>query len=348
MTNNIISGMTQFGFQSVTPYVSVGTWKNYAVTLRQITRQSCYVYLAVRLGKANSRLRKTLREAVKAAGMKRAVVNSVQANTVMSSFSFGRDGTLSELTAFLELLTAALRENGVGPANTCAVTGAPNPDSLCMLQRQSCYGYQPVCAAAVRKETYAVQEKVEENENNGSYLTGAVGAVLGAILGIGVNVLTILFLERIFSLLFALVPIGAMFGYKLFKGKTNKFSLLIVIVLSLLAVPVMIYLSTALSFVRELKAPFGDALRVTGEIFFTGAFLREILGDLLKMLVFMALGVVFAWGYMREQLNVNRLQGANVHLESLRPNPLFAPAAGAAAPEAEAPAEQNGEETEQR
>lgn len=337
MENEMISGMRQYGFQAVTPYVCVGTWKNYAVTLRRFTRQSYYVYLAVRLGKANSQLRKTLRAAVKAAGMKKAAVNSVQANTVMGSFSFGDSGSLAGLTAFLELLTNTLRENGVGPANTCAVTGAPNPDSLCMLQRQNCYGYQPVCASAVRRETSAVQERVEENENNGSYLTGTLGAVLGAILGIGVNVLTILFLERIFSLLFALVPIGAMFGYKLCKGKTNKYSLLIVIVLSVLAVPVMIYLSTALSFVRELKTPLGEALRVTGEIFFTGSFLREILGDLVKMLIFMALGVAFAWGYMREQLNVNRLEGANVHLESLRPNPLYAQAP--AAPEPEAPAE---------
>ena len=333
MENEIISGMTQYGFRNLNPYLCVGTWKNYAVTLRRFTRQSCYVNLAVRLGKADRQLRKTLREAVKSAGIKKGVVNNVQANTVMSTFTFDKTGRLADLTDFLGVLTDALRQNGVGPANTCAVTGAPNPDSLCMLQLQNCYGYQPVCAAAVRKEENVLREKVEENENNGSYLTGALGALLGALAGVAVNLLTILFLQRIFALLFALVPIFAMFGYKLFKGKTDKASLILVIVLSLAAVPVMEFLSTALFFVKDAGAPLKEALHITGDLFFAPEFLSESIPEMLKLLLFMALGVAFAWGYMREQLNVNRMKGSRLQTESLHPNPLYAPLPNTPTPE---------------
>ena len=60
MENPIFSAMTQYGFQTVDPYVCVGTWKTYAVTLRRFTAQSLSVNLAVRLGKPDKALRKTL------------------------------------------------------------------------------------------------------------------------------------------------------------------------------------------------------------------------------------------------------------------------------------------------
>ena len=82
MENPIFSAMTQYGFQTVDPYVCVGTWKTYAVTLRRFTAQSLSVNLAVRLGKPDKALRKTLRAAVKAAGLKKCAVNNVQANTI--------------------------------------------------------------------------------------------------------------------------------------------------------------------------------------------------------------------------------------------------------------------------
>lgn len=322
--NEIFAQLAQYNFTPINQNVCVGTWRNYAVTLQRFSGLSYYVYVAVRLQKAQLKpLKKALTAAVKASGVKKAGVNRVMLNFIHGFFNFDKTGDLRSFNTYMETLTAALMQNGVGPADTCAVTKAANPDSLCLIGDPNCFGYQPVCASAIRHNDYEVQAKAEENENNGSYLTGFLGALLGALVGIAVNLLSILFLQRIFALLFALVPICAMFGYKLFKGKTDKIAMVIVIVLSVLAVPVMEFLSIAFTFVKEYSAPVGEAISVTKDLFFDADVLKETLPEMGKFLLFMALGVFIAWSYMRNQLNSTKAQGAKLQLDSMRPNPNY-------------------------
>ncbi len=326
MMDAIYSKLAQIGFQGFDSGFCVGTWKNYAVTLRRYAGKTYYVNLAIRDGKLYKGLKKTLNGAIKAAGIKRSAVANVQPNTITATFSFtgGAENEVSEFTAYLDVLTAALQESGVGPADRCGISGAPQPDSLCLLLRNDCFGFQPVCASVLRQEEYARQEKVEENENNGSYLTGLLGALLGALVGVGVNLLTMVFLERIFALLFALVPVAAMYGYKLFKGKTNKASLIIVIVLSLIAVPVMELLTGAIALVQEYQIPFGMALSTAWELFREPEVLKQMLPEMLKLLLFMVLGFFISFSYLRGSLNSTQAGKVRLQLESLRPNPLYA------------------------
>jgi hypothetical protein len=320
--NEIFARLTQYYFEPVNQNFCVGTWRNYAIALQRFSGQAYYVYVAVRIQKSDVKpLRKVLKEAVKASGIKKAGVNRVMPNFIHGFFNFDKSGELQSFAAYMETLTAALMQNGVAPANTCAVTGAPNPDSLCLVGTPNCFGYQPVCAAAVRQTGYAAQEKAEDNENNGSYLTGLIGAVLGTLVGVAVNVLVMVFLQRIFAMLFALVPICAMFGYKLFKGKTDKVSMVIVIVLSVLAVPLMEFLNLGISLAKEYSVPISQAFEFTTEYFFDSEILKETLPEMGKMLLFMGLGVLIAWTYMRNQLNSTKTQSAQLQLNSMRPNP---------------------------
>ena len=280
--------------------------------------------MAIRIPARSKELKKSLKSALQARLGKRVAVANVMPNFFQGQLRFSHvENELPELTAFLDTVTGVLRENGVGPADTCAVTGASNPDSLCLLDRPGFVGFQPVCASAIRREDYEAQAKVEENENNGSYLTGFLGALLGALVGVGVNLLTIVFLQRIFSLLFALVPIFAMFGYKLFKGKTNKVSLVIVIVLSLLCVPLMEFLADSIQIAREYQAPFGEVAAEVAKVFFEAEVLAETGPEMLKLLLFMVLGLFLGYGYLRGQLNSTKAGSLRLQLESLRPNPNY-------------------------
>ena len=321
MENPIFAKLAPLGFTPVDQNNCVGTWKNYAVTLRRVNFAAYYVLLAIRIPAASKELKRSLKVAVKTNVGKKAAIANVQPNFVQGQINFGREDEAAALSVFLDTVTAVLRENGVGPANTCAVTGAANPDSLCLLDRPGFPGFQPVCATAVRQEGYAAQARVEENENNGSYLTGAIGALLGMLVGVGVNLLTLVFLHRFYVILFALVPVAAMFGYKLFKGKTDKISIVIVIVLSVIAVPLMEFLTLVFDVMREYSAPFGEVLSWASEAFFAPEFTKQTIPEMLKMLLFMALGVFVAWSFMAKQTNSVQARGAQILLDTMRPNP---------------------------
>lgn len=321
MENTLFQSMEQFDFAPVNQRLCVGTWKNYAVTLRQDGGRAFYVYVAVRVESGRSALRKRLRAAVKEAGIKYCTVNQVTKNLVQTYVGVGKDDAHSKLCGVLDVLTAALRQNGIGPANTCAITGAPNPDSLCLMQNRGCYGFQPVFASAVRQSDYETKAQTEENELNGSYLTGLLGAVLGMVAGMAVNLLLMVLAHKISVWLFALIPFCAMFGYKRMKGKTNWVAMLIVIVLSLIAVPLMEYIYLAVSVAKEYDAPLGEALKEVGRVFFQSKVLKETTPEMLEMLLFMALGVAVSWGYMRGNLNTAKAEGAKTQMETLRKNP---------------------------
>ena len=322
MANETFAQLSQFGFTPVNDAVCVGTWNNYAVELQRYSGRTYYTYLAIRIPKANKAVKKACNAAFKAAGLKRAAVMGVAPNFVQAAYTLEKgEGEVPGFRAFMDALTGTLAQNGIAPANTCAVTGADNPDSLCLVLNNKYMGYQPVVGAAVRQGDYDLQAKVEENENNGSYVTGFVGALIGALVAVALNVLAMVFTDRMYAILFALVPIFAMFGYKLFKGRTDKGSLIIILLLSLLAIPLMVYLTVVITIVREYGVPLGDAIRAAGEIVVNPEYLAEIRGTLLMMLLFMVLGLLFAWRFLRGQLNSTKVQTSKLQVETMRPNP---------------------------
>lgn len=317
----ILSALSSLGFDNTGVYY-YGTWKGYAVTLRRITAKSFFADLAVRLDKIPGGLRKALATAVKEKGLKLGGTEAITKTSITFSFSFGKnDDARTRLTERLDVMAAALRENGIPPADTCALSGAANPDSLCLVPRGSLYSFQPVSAAVIRQQSTQTREQVQENEVNGSYALGAIGALLGMLVGLIPNLLTIVFGERIFGVLFALVPICAMFGYKLFKGKMGKASIAIVIVLSLLGVVLIPYLELVIYLVKDAGFTLGQAFDIARLYMSQPEFLGEISGDLLQLLLFMVIGIVIAWRYISSQTNSGAVQNAEAQLATLRPNP---------------------------
>ncbi len=322
MSNKIFPQLAQFDFTPVSDTVCVGTWNNYAVELQSYNGSTYFVYLAIRISQTSNELKKSLNTAIKNAGVKGASVTQAAPYYLSATFTFRRgDQAIPGFRDFMDTLTAALSQNGVGPANTCALTGASDPDSLYLVGKKPYLGYQPVSSAAVRQNEYKLQSKMEENEANGSYLTGFLGAVIGMLLAVAVNVLVIVYLERIFALLFALVPIAAMYGYKLLNGKTNKAALVIVVLLSLLAIPLMEYLTGVIGVMRELPVSLGMALQITARVLFTPETLSEISGELGMMALFMILGLFIAWRLISGQLNSSQAAASRIQMETMRPNP---------------------------
>lgn len=319
----VLSAISQLGFESLGNFF-FGTWNGYAVTLRKISARIYYLDVAVRLPPDRRDLRKALAQRAKAAGLKLGGAEAVGDKRVSFTLGFSnKEASLPLLRERLDAATDALRALGIWPAASCAITGAPQPDSLCLVKVKGLLSYQPVLAAAVRESGAAAQEKAEENELNGSYALGVVGAVLGVLVGLIPNLLTIFFADMIYSLLFALVPICAMFGYKLFRGKMTGASIVIVILLSLLAVPLIPVLELVFYLVKERGFALGQAFSAIDLILRQPDVMGQLGGELVKLLAFMGLGIWVAWRFMSNQTNRSSLQNSEAQLASLRPNPAF-------------------------
>lgn len=323
MNNEIFAALAQYEFSPYNNALCVGTWNGYAVTLQQIRPRFYYVYLAIRLEKVPKDLKKTLKASLKQPGVKSAAaVERIMPNWARFQFVFGKNVDAAEyFSAQMNAVVSALRAAGVAPANTCAITGAANPDSLCVMTSQKYFGFQPVFASAVRQSGYEAQTKADENDANGSYLSGTVGAILGTLLGIAINLTTIVLVKRIYVVLFALIPIAAMVGYKLLKGKTNKFAVVVVFVLSFISVPLLEFLALSILAAKEYDLALGETMRSCAEHFFDAELLKDTGPEMLKFLLFMAVGLLISWGYVNNSLNSTQRQTTQAQLASVRPNP---------------------------
>ncbi|MBR6430706.1 MAG: hypothetical protein IKS27_05795 [Oscillospiraceae bacterium] len=318
--NEIFDALQPLGFETCGEFC-FGTWRGYAVALQKFTSRICYVHVAVRVDRPASFLRR-LRRATKVRGLKVGGTERAMKNEVLFSISFAKAEDIAALfSERMDVFIDALRENGIDPADTCALTGRTEPDSLCLTESNGSVSYQPVCAAAVREQTYQAQEQVRSNELSGNYVLGLVGAVLGMLVGLIPNLLTILFLEQIFGILFFLVPVAAMFGYKTLRGKMNAASVVIVILVSLLGVILIPYLEIVFYLVRDYKIAIGDALRATGGVLFTRETLSELRPRLLLLLLFMVLGILASLRLLKKGTNRSVISSSEIQLASLRPNP---------------------------
>lgn len=297
-----------------------GTWRGYAVSIWRSSGKRWFATAAVRIPNLSG-VRKTLKNAVKELGAKPGVVQQCTDTRAMFGFTLGgTEDTRQSIQSSLDLMAATLHKVGIAPADSCAVSGLPAPDSLCLVRtKDGAYSYQPVMASVIRSENAEVQKRTEENEADGSMVSGFVGAVLGMLVGVVLNLLTIIFLERVLALVFALVPLAAMFGYKLFKGKMNKGAIVIVLLLCLFAVLLMPYLELVYYVVHDYGTSLGEALPACVQLYVEN--FSELTGELAQLLLFMGLGVFIAWRSMFGQINSAQVRASQLQLDSLRPNP---------------------------
>ena len=303
------------GFETLNQ-MHLGTWQGYAVTI--YPNQSYYcIHFAVRTDKKDNRLRKALLSAVKERCPKRCASCLNLGSSIAFNMKFQRkESYQTQLTDYLNAMADALRQAGVQPALTCAHCGAQNPDSLCLVGT----AYQPVHASCVRNAKEDAVEKAQLNQESGSYLTGTLGAIVGTLVGLIPSVLTILFMERIYALLFALVPLAAMFGYRLCKGKRSKASIGIIIVLSIIGVLALQIIVATISVARDSSATFAETASWVVPYLLSGEGMSTLLtsGDTLVEFLFMVLGIFFAWKYIA-QTNEGSVAAANAVASTLRP-----------------------------
>ncbi|MGM9521890.1 MAG: hypothetical protein ACI3VB_05370 [Oscillospiraceae bacterium] len=185
----------------------------------------------------------------------------------------------------------ALKGCGVSCKNACAICGGANCDIAAFINGAA----RPAHSGCLDKLVGRAKESAEENERSGSYICGIVGALLGMLVGIIPSFLTIIFMERIFALLFALIPLCAYYGYKLFKGRMNKAVVTVSIVMSIVGIYVLQFAVVGYSLVADYYLTVGEMFSVMPVFLGDISVWAELTVDSIMDFVFVAIGVTMVW-----------------------------------------------------
>lgn len=224
----------------------------------------------------------------------------------------------------LAMLVAQARENGLALPAICPLCNAGGCDSFAYVRG----AFRPVHRNCVDTLVIANQTAVEKNELQGNYALGALGALLGALVGTIPSIVVIVFFDYILSLLCALVPICAYYGYKLFRGRMNNLSLVFIGLATFLMVPVTHYATIAFYVWREEGFIASPALYIRA----VSASFSNALPALLQILLFMGLGFIISFGYVRRG-NQDKLVDISFITSTLRPIPAGSVAAAPPPPQ---------------
>ena len=314
---SLYPALAPYGFES-TGNICYGSWRNYAVSILPAQYSIFQLSFAVRADKQDKTLAKSLRNELRqqlGKGLS-AVLN--QGNAIQFTYRFdNKSPQEQQFVRAADAIAAALSAHGLSPAATCAICGGGTPESLCMVNT-----YQPVHGACMHQKVETVREQAEDNKENGSYLTGTLGAILGGLVGTILPLVMLIATDTLYALLFALVPLAAMFGYRKFKGKSDKISIVIVIVVSILAVVLMAYAVIMYYIMQQMGVGLGTAMSFVSR-FMSGSDFAELLGQFWKGFLFMGLGIVVSWGYLTKT-GTAEVKAATTLMGTLRPNPMFA------------------------
>ena len=195
------------------------------------------------------------------------------------------DELFTVFASAMDTVTSALRDAGIALPQKCPICNAEGCDALAIQNG----AFVPVHQSCCQERSYATAVKAEDNARSGSYITGIIGAILGGILATVPSLLTIWFMERIYSVLFILIPLGIYYGYRLFRGKMNKAVGVITVLLSL----VMPFVLEQLVFYVAVATTYSilPSILDTAAFYFQIVTPAEMVSDLAMPYVFLLFGI---------------------------------------------------------
>lgn len=210
------------------------------------------------------------------------------------------DAFFDEVERAARSATARLREYGAPPPSKCAVCKGEGADSFGWHKMS----YTSVHRACVEKITNREAEDIKARNERGSYFGGFIGALLGSFVGMIPTFFSIYFTDYIVGYLCALIPLASAAGYKLFKGKPQKPSRVIVICCSILQV----FILEASLWYAYVSQYFNITPRVWDTIlYYFHTFDSDMAVNLLQKFAFVVIGIFFSFAF------INKTAGTGVN-----------------------------------
>lgn len=279
------------GLRMVSATKAAGMERGYLISVTLAGKKSVSVSLPVQKGDSKT-YSKELKAKLKEAFGRNVSAAWAEDNYVVLYFDTVRipDVYCQGVTAALDIL----KNLGFTVPDRCSVCG----QSGCDRAVPKGAAYAPVHRSCLEKAVTGAKEKAEQNTQHGSYLLGIVGAFLGAVVGVLPSALTILLVERIYVLLFMLIPICSYAGYRLCKGRMNYTALVVTILFSALGVYILNFGVQLYYIAREYSLAPGVALSLLPAMVRDPDVWLEVSkdADFIKCAVFALIGIALAWG----------------------------------------------------
>lgn len=229
----------------------------------------------------------------------------------LSMVCSARDDQLFDLfQAGMEAASALLRDCGTTLSGSCALCKQGGCDSFALANG----GFVPVHQTCCENTSRDKAAQAAMNSMNGNYATGWIGALLGGLVGAIPTILLAWFLEMVSGWLCALIPLGAYYGYKLFKGKMDRMATIASIVSALLQVFMVEQVIFYISIVKYMGlwlTPFASIA-----YYFEIMEPADMAADMIMPLLFTIFGIFIVYGIIK-RTGQDEIQDAGVMSDSL-------------------------------
>ncbi len=183
-------------------------------------------------------------------------------------------------------LIGIFKEYDIRPLDQCPYCSGGNCDSYAIVKNT----YRCVHKHCIDEHLAGRIEATEKNELSGSYITGLIGGILGGAVGCIPTMLSLWFAETHYSILYALIPLGIYFGYKLLKGRMNR-----AVIITTIALSVFYAFALYILYSAAIIALYGYPISYLPLLLRDTQFLRGLLYDIAISFVFIALGIIIVW-----------------------------------------------------
>lgn len=205
-------------------------------------------------------------------------------------------GTMKKINAFIEWFWPLLDEAGATKWDVCTECGTPVTGGTWKLIDGIAYYLHPSCAEKAQREI-GEEEQARKDADTGNYLTGTIGAFLGAAVG-SVLWAVVLYVGYVASVVGLAIGFLAEKGYNLLKGRQGKAKVFILILAIIFGVLLGNFASDAITLATMISGgelpgfgyvdiPALIVVLLLGE----AEYLSATIGNILMGLLFAALGV---------------------------------------------------------
>ena len=205
-------------------------------------------------------------------------------------------GTMKKIAAFVDWFFPLLAGVGAATVNICSECGGQLDAGCWKLINGVAFYMHEGCAEKVRAQV-TEENEARKLEAEGTYLMGAVGAVLGAALGAVVWALVLL-AGYVASIVGLLIGWLAEKGYNLFRGKQGKGKILVLVIAIVLGVLLGTFAADAISVAQLISETEGAVVTYADipafllDLFVTeGEYRSAVLSNIFMGLLFAGLGV---------------------------------------------------------
>ena len=231
-------------------------------------------------------------------------VGNQEDNGVFNTFLINMDIVDEEKLKELYDLTLKNLEEALGefpdltPPATCVICKETGSDTLAF-QNAALHFLHKTC---LQKQKEEIEQSFEEKASNPNTIGGIIGGLLGGIIAAIPALVALAFFDYFVGLLYALIPLGTFYGWKLAGAKLVRFTTIFTIVYTFIASGAVWFLSIAIA-LRSYLADREVNVTLTESLSYVFDFISEtpdefmdiFLVDSLMALGAAVVGIWFAW-----------------------------------------------------